>query len=230
MAKKKVSRKELLKGTDEFLSLSARAVNLLSAHVRELKVVGLGLAVVVVAYLFVYTYMHHVDKKGQAAYNLAYDALVQERGPQPAPENLQKPEQQFQKVIDEYGRSEAARLALPQLAHIQFLEGDYDQAIGYYQRFGEKISGTVEYQALNSLALAACYEAKGEFQKAIDILTPVIKAQDNPFKETAMLSLERVYRLGGRDQKAKALLQEFVDTYKASPFYPMAKARLNQKT
>ncbi|MGM0428246.1 MAG: tetratricopeptide repeat protein [Thermodesulfobacteriota bacterium] len=230
MAKKKMSRKELLKGTDEFLSLSARAVNLLSTHVRELKLIGLGLAVVVVAYLSVYTYLQHVDKKGQEAYNLAYDILAQEKGPEGLPENLQQLEQRFQTVIDEYGRSEAARLALPQVGHIKFMEGDYDQAIAYYQRFADKISGTMEYQGLNSLALAACYEAKGEFQKAIDILTPVINSRDNPFQETAMLSLERVYRLAGQDQKATALLKEFVEKYENSPFYPMAKARLNKAT
>lgn len=229
MAKKKMSRKELLKGTDEFLSFSARAVNFLTAHGRELKYVGLGLAVVVVAYLSIYTYMRHVDNKGQAAYNLAYNTLAQAQGPEGIPKDLQEPEKRFQEVIDQYGISKAARLALPQVAHIKFLEGDYDAAILYYRRFGKEVSKP-QYEGLNSLALAACYEAKGAYEKAVDILTPVINAPGNPFKETAMLSLERIYRLGGQDQQANAILEEFVEKYPTSPAYPMAKARLNKDT
>lgn len=230
MAKKKVSRKELLKGTDEFLSFSARAVNFFTDHARELRYIGLGIAVVIVGYLSVYTYLRHVDNKGQEAYNLAYDMLTQSENPAETAENTEKPEALFQKVIDEYGRSEAARLALPQVAHIQFVEGHYEEAIAHYQKFAKEMSGAVAYEGLNSLALAACYEAQGDYQKAVEVLTPVVDAKDNPFRESAMLSLERVLRLDGQDQKAETLLKEFVKTYPNSPFSPMVKARLRKAT
>jgi tetratricopeptide (TPR) repeat protein len=230
MAKKKLSRKELLKGTDEFLSFSSKAVNFFNDHLRELKYVGIGLAVVIVGYLSVYTYIRHVDEKGQEAYNLAYEMLIQGKGPAVSLEDQEKSAKLFQKVVDDYGMSEAARLALPQVAHIRFLEGDYDQAIAHYDSFAEALSDTKAYMGLNHLALAACYEAKGSYKKAIDILSPVVKSQDNPFRESAMLNLERVLRLDGQTQQAEGLLKEFVQTYPNSPFLPMAKARLNKET
>jgi outer membrane protein assembly factor BamD (BamD/ComL family) len=233
MAKKKLSRKELLKGPDEFMSLSTRAATFFGAHLRELKIVGIAVAIIVAGYLSVYAYTKHVNKKGQEAYNLAYDVLA-DMGNRATPEpnaiakkeDLDKAEELFDKVIDEYGMSKAARLSLPQVGHIKFVENKYDDAILLYERFAKEISGEKEYETLTSMAEALCYEAKGELKKAISILTPLVEAKNNPFRETAMLSLERLYRLDNQPQKAYDLLKQFVQEYPTSPFIPMAKARL----
>jgi len=228
VANKKLSRKELLKGPDEFLTLSSRAAIFFGAHLRELKIVGIALAVILVGYLSVYAYMRHTNKKGQEAYNLAYDTLTDTAKPGAIPENdeIKKAETLFEQVINEYSMSKAARLSLPQVGHIKFTQENYDEAIRYYDRFAEKISGHKEYEDLTSLALALCHEAKGELKRAISILTPLVEDPDNPFRETAMLSLERLYRLDNQPDKAHDILKKFVQEYKASPFLPMAKARL----
>ncbi|MBW2205252.1 MAG: hypothetical protein JRF52_14625, partial [Deltaproteobacteria bacterium] len=48
---KKLTRKELLKETDEFLTLSNRAVMFFNAHLRGLKYCGIAIAVIVAGYL-----------------------------------------------------------------------------------------------------------------------------------------------------------------------------------
>lgn len=232
MANKKLSRKELLKGPDEFLSLSSRAAAFFGDHVRELKIVGIAVAVILVGYLSVYGYMRHTNKKGQDAYNLAYEAMTDapgakpEAAAKPESDDLKEAKALFEQVIDKYGMSKAARLALPQVAHIKFTQKEYDEAIHYYDQFAEEISGHKQYEDLTLLALSSCHEAKGEFKKAISILTPFVEDADNPFRETAMLSLERLYRLNNQPGKAHDILEKFVQEYKTSPFLPMAKARL----
>lgn len=226
MAKKKLTRKDLLKGTDEFLTLSDRAARFFSSHTRELKYVGIALAVIVVVYLSIFTYMRHINKKGQEAYNVAYDSMADNLKPETDPEALKRSEKLFEDVVNEYGRSRAARLALPQIGYIKFTEKEYDDAILSYRDFADKISGDKEYEALANLALAACFEAKGDLKEAIAVLVSIVKAEQNPFRETAMLSLERVYRLDNQREKADEILKEFVQAYKTSPFLPMVKARL----
>lgn len=228
MANKKISRKELLKSPDEFLTLSSRAAVFFGAHVRELKIVGIAVVVIVAGYLSVYAYMGHVNKKGQEAYNLAYNALTDtaEPGATPGEEDLKAAEDLFEQVIDQYGMSKAARLALPQVGHIKFTQENYEDAVRYYDRFKEEISGRKDYEDLTSLALASCYEAKGEMEKSISILKPLVADPANPFRETAMLNLERVYRLDNQPDKAHDILEKFVEEFKTSPFLSMAKARL----
>lgn len=226
MAKKKISRKELLKGTDEFLTLSNRAANFFSAHLRELKYFGIAVAVIVAGYLAVYGYMRYINKSGQEVYNMAYDTLTDTLEPEITPEKLKKAEELFERVIDEYGMSKAARLALPQVGHVKFVEKKYDDAILFFEKFAAEVSGDKEYETLSSMALAGCYEAKGDLKKAILILSSIVEAPDNLFRETAMLSLERVYRIDNQHEKANEVLKKFIQEYKTSPFLPMAKARL----
>ena len=228
MANKKLSRKVLLKQPDEFLTLSSRAAAYFSAHTRELKIAGIAVGIILIGYFSVYSYLRYTNTKGQEAYNLAYDILTQTDSPATMPENeqIKKAEELFEQVIDEYGMSKSARLALPQVAHIKFTQKNYDEALAYYKRFAEKISGRKQYEDLTSLALALCHEAKGEFKKAISILTSLVENPANPFRETAMLSLERLYRLDNQPEKARNVLEKFVEDYKTSPFMPMAKARL----
>ena len=227
MAKKKLSRKELLKNTDEFLTLSGKVALYLTEHMRQVRLVGIGLVVIAVAYISIWGYMKHTNQKGQAAYNVAYDTLVQSLQAEDAgKEGIKKSEVLFEAVISDYGMSKAADLALAQVGHAKFTNKQYDDAIVYYEEFSDKASGNEAYKTLNLLALAACHEAKGEMKKASAILDGIVKNSDNPFRENAMLNLERIYRLDNQPEKADEILKTFAAEYGNSPFFPMVKARI----
>lgn len=223
---KKTTRKELLKGTDEFLTFSSKAVNFITTHLRELKYAGFVIAILVVAYLGVTTYLRYVNKNGQNAYNTAYQTLTKEMKPDANPDNLRKSEELFNKVTDDYGLSKVARLALPQIAYLKFLDKKYDEAIVLYRKFLDKVSGNTEYELMTNLALAACFEAKGDLKTAMETLIPVVEIPDNSFREPAMLSLARLYRLDNKPEKAREILNEFVEQHADSPLLPFAKAQL----
>ena len=227
MAKKKLSRKELLKNTDEFMTLSGKVALYLSQHLRGLRWVGIGLAVIVVAYISIWAYMKHTNKMGQEAYNVAYDTLAQSLQSEEADdEGLKKSEGLFEGVINDYGMSRAADLALAQVGHAKFTNKQYDDAIDYYEEFSTKSSDNEAYETLTLLALAACHEAKGEMKEAAGILDGIIETSDNPFRENAMFNLERIFRLDNQPEKADKILKTFAKEYANSPFYPMVKARI----
>ena len=226
MAKKKITRKELLKKPDEFVTFSSKAAVFVRGHLRLLKYIGVAIAVIVVSYLAIYIYLGFVNEEGQNAYNMAYDTMTENMKPDPDPEKLQESEELFAKVIDEYGFSKAAGLALPQIANLKFLEKKYDEAIVLYREFLDEVSGDAQYKALANLALATCYEAKGDLKTAIETLGPILDAPDNPFKETGMLNLARLYRLDNKPEKEKEILEIFIKEHKDSPFLSVAKARI----
>ena len=226
MAKKKKSRKELLKSPDEFMTFSEKALQFYNSHERQFQYLGIAIVATVLVYLAVNTYMRYVNNKGQDAYNSAYYALIKSLKDKPGLESLKESESLFAKVIDEHGSSKAARLALPQVAFGRFLEEKYDEAIPLYKEFLDSVSGDGQYSSLARLALAACYEAKGEVKRALETLAPVFERPGDPFKESAMLSQARLYRLDNKPEKEKEVLRRFVEEYKDSPFLPFAKARL----
>jgi predicted negative regulator of RcsB-dependent stress response len=227
MAKKKLSRKELLKNTDEFLTLSGKVALYVSENMRQVKLVGIGLAVIAVAYISIWGYMKHTNQKGQEAYNVAYDTLAQSLQNEDAGEDdMKKSEVLFEAVISDYSMSKAADLALAQVGHAKFTNKQYDAAIDYYEEFRAKASDNEAYETLTLLALAACHEAKGEMKKAAGILDGIMETSTNPFRENAMLNLERIYRLDNQPEKADEILKTFAKEYGNSPFLPMVKARI----
>ena len=226
MAKKKKSRKELLKSPDEFMTFSDKAIQFYHSHARLFQYLGMAIVVTILIYLAANTYMKYVNRKGQDAYNAAYYALLQNLKDKPGLESLKESGALFSKVISEHGSSNAAELALPQVAFAEFIKKNYDEAIALYDQFLDSVSGYGQYSSLARLALAACYEAKGEVQRALKILAPVLVRQGDPFKEAAMLSQARLYRLDNKPEKEKETLKRFVEEYKDSPFLPFAKSRL----
>jgi predicted negative regulator of RcsB-dependent stress response len=226
MAKKKITRKQLLKEPDEFLTLSGKAFNYARTHGKQLQYLGIALGVFALLLLGGYFYYGYVNKKGQETYNEAYEVFKKDFKSGSNLADLKKAGALFEKVVDKYGLSKAARLALPEEAYVKFLNKEYDGAISLYRKFLDDVSGNNRYESLARLALAACYEQKGEFETAIITLRPIVEEKGNPFGEPALFHLVRLYRLNHQASEEKKAIEEFIKTYKNSPFLPMVQAHL----
>lgn len=228
MAEKKRTRKELLKSQDEFITFSTRAIRFVKGNSTYFTYLGVALAAMILIYLGMNTYTKYKNRKGQEAYNIAYYALSKNIGQEVDPEKLNQSGEQFQEVIEEYATTKVGKLALPELAFIRFQEKNYDEAINLYEQFLEKVKNRPSYQSLARMALATCYEEKGDSQRAIEILEKLHNSPDNFIAEQSMLSLARLYRDTNQNEQARKILKEFVEQYKESPFLPFAKAYLNR--
>jgi tetratricopeptide (TPR) repeat protein len=227
MAKEKLTRKELLKGPDDFMTLSGRAILYVKEHTKPFKVAGYILAGAALVYLGANYYLNYANRKGQQAYDAAYDEVIKVKEIKADDEALKNSEELFQKVITDHGLSKASRLAVPEIAHLKFLEKKYDEAVKLYQSYLKEVPENTVYRSLALLAVAASYEGQGDFGNAIEALQKILSSSENPFKEQATLNLARVYGLSKQPEKAKETLKEFIEKYKNSPFLSMAKARLN---
>jgi predicted negative regulator of RcsB-dependent stress response len=227
MAKKKTSRKEMLKGPDEFLSLSGRIAELVAENLRLLKIIGTALLAIVVLYIGFNAYMNLVNKKGQESLNTAFRALSRVETSKPDTEKFIEAEELFMKVVNEHGFSKAAKLALPQIAHIKYLKREYDEASGYYREFLDYVEGEPQYESLARLGLAACSEEKEDFKSAIETLEPVVNSSDEVFAEVAMFNLARLYRLDNNTEKARSVLESFIERFENSPYLPLVKAQIS---
>jgi tetratricopeptide (TPR) repeat protein len=218
MVKEKLTRKELLKGPDEFLTVSSRVILYVKEHAKPFKVAGYILAGAALVYLGVNYYLNYANRKGQEAYDAAYYEVIKVKEIKADDEALKKSEDLFKKVITEHGLSKASRLAPPQIAHLKFLEKKYDEAIQLYQAFLKEVPENTVYQSLGLLALAASYEGQGDFGKAVEALQRVLSSSEKSFKEQATLHLARVYGLSKQPDKAIETLKEFIEKYKNSLF------------
>lgn len=228
MAEKKQTRKELLKSQDEFITFSTRAILFVRGHSTFFTGLGIALAAIILIFLGFNTYTKYHNRRGQEAYNSAYYALAKNLGNGPDQEKIAQTAEQFQEVVEKYSSTKAGKLALPELAFLRFQEKKYDEAITLYEQFLKKVKNRPAYQSLARMALATCYEEKGESQRAIEILEKLNDNQDDFVAEQSMLNLARLYRDTNQQEQALKILKEFVEKYQESPFLPFAKAYLNR--
>ncbi len=224
MAKKKPTRKALLKEPDEFLTLSARFFAWVQNNRRKLQNAGIVVGIILALYVAGYLYYQHVNKKGQNTYNQAYSILLEAISPELDQNKLTESQKIFKKLIDSYSFSKVSRLAFPQAAFICFLQGEYDKAINLYEKFLKEMDDNPHYQVLTEIALAACYEQKKDLKAAEKLLAPLCNGPDHPFKEFSILALSRVYRMENQKQKSDDLLKNFIKEFPDSPFVPLAKS------
>jgi len=225
MAKTKKSRKELLNTNDEFIHFSSRVILFFSEHRHQFKIAGYGLLAIIVIYIGVYFCLKNKNEMAHEIYNIAYSNLSGNMKPEANTEELAISKENFTALIEEYSISDVSRLALPELAYIDFLEKNYDSAIARYQDF---LSKTPEepYQSLAMLALSICYEEQGNYENAISSLQKALTGPDDFFKEQAMLSLARIYRLQNNFEKSNEILGEFIEKFPESTSLSLAKANL----
>jgi len=226
MAKKRVTRKELLKKEDEFISLSTRIYQFVVKHKKKLQWTGICLGAIAVIILGINFYLRHLNQKALAAYNKAYKNLLSNSSSQAGEESIQRSTEKLNRVIHEYGWTKMATFAIPQLAYLKFGQGKYEEAVSLYEDYLEQIGDNSIYQPMAYFGIAACYEAKEDYQSAIRYLKKIIDNDGVFLKEEAMYSLGRMYELHGSRELSREAFQKFISQYPQSPLLPLAKTRL----
>jgi outer membrane protein assembly factor BamD (BamD/ComL family) len=227
MAKKRETRKELLKKEDEFISLSTRIYRSAVEHKKQIEWAAIGVLALMVIVAGIGLSLRHINQKALAAYNTAYKNLVSNSSPQASEETTQRSAEELERLIREYGWTKMAKLAIPQLAYLRFGQGKYDEAISLYNTYLQKLGDDSIYRPMAYFGLAACYEVKADYQSAIGYLEKIIENGTTTFlKEEAMFSLGRIYDLSGQKELSKEAFQRFVSQFPQSPLLPMAKERL----
>jgi tetratricopeptide (TPR) repeat protein len=230
MAKKRETRKELLKKEDEFISLSARIYQSVVEHRKQVQWAAICVLALMVIVAGISLYFRHINKKALAAYNTAYKNLVTDSSSRAAEESIQRSAEELEKLIREYGWTKMAKLAIPQLAYLKFGQGNYEEAISLYTTYLEKLGDDSIYRPMAYFGLAACYEAKKDYQSAIDSLEKITENDTAFLKEEALFSLGRMYDLRGQKELSKEVFQKFVSQFPQSPLLPLAKAHLKNSS
>jgi tetratricopeptide (TPR) repeat protein len=168
---KKISRKELLKQPDQFLSSSDKAM-LFFINNRS-TVIGsiVGILVGGLSLLGYQNYQHSQTMKFEAMYFDMEEIVRVEEA------KGSNPEGQLVKIRDQISDESHRNRASLLLADVYFQYGNYDKAKSTYQEVRNS-SGGLNHQMAN-VGLGYTYEAMGEFKKAIDLYKLTIDTNDN---------------------------------------------------
>ncbi len=227
MPKKKVSRKELLKEPDEFLTFSRR---LMAFVLENQKPIAIGLGTVF-GLIILFSLIGYFSEKSenQAFARLqeatrAYDQALEGKGsPEAAYEAVRS---DFEALMDQYGNKEAGRIARMRFADIAYEAGDADQAIALYQKALNDFKGRPGIENLILSSLGYAHESRGELEKAAGYFEQITAAAGTLLKAEAYFNLGRLYEKLGEPQKSKAAFEKVISDYQDSVYADMVKEKL----
>jgi predicted negative regulator of RcsB-dependent stress response len=215
--KKKITRKELLKRPDEFLTLSTQILNWVKDN--YLKVIWLGSGVVLLLILF-FGYSAYETRQERRAHEKYF--TIQE-----LTDSNQKIKQ-LEALVKDYPRTKAAFASWVTLGQIYYQKKDFPRAAWAYRSVLNQGKFSPSFKVLILEDLAYAYEEKGDLQQAAKILSELSGEKENLLKEDILLSLARVYQKMGKSQEAKATYQKFLQSFPKSTYVPMVKDLLGR--
>jgi tetratricopeptide (TPR) repeat protein len=197
---KKISRKELLKQPDQFLSATDKAMLFFSNN--RSTVIGSIVAILVVGLSLVgyQNYQQSQTMKFEAMY-FSMEEIVRIEGAKGS-----NPESQLVKIRDEITDESHRNSASLLLADVYYQYGNFDKAKSTYQEVRNSSQG-LNHQMAN-VGLGYAHEAMGEFKKAIDLFKLAINTNDNFPLFQVYWSLARCHKNNKDISNALLILRE----------------------
>jgi predicted negative regulator of RcsB-dependent stress response len=226
MAKNRVTRKQLLKEPDEFLTLSARLLEFAVKNKRQMIWVGIGCLILVIA---VAGFRYHSARSESHSFALLSQTMVkfanlsQEKGPATG---FLEVEGDFKNLIDNYGGTTGGKLARVMYADLSAQGGYPDTAIPLYKKALADFEGEPRVKHKILLSLAYALEAKREYKAAADYLETLAADKGAVGAGEATYNLGRIYALMGEAQKSQAMYEKLLSDYPDNMYADLVRSKL----
>jgi tetratricopeptide (TPR) repeat protein len=227
MAKKKrVTRKQLLKEPDEFLTFSAKAIQFIANNRRPVLGVVIGVVVVAVALSGFRYFSRLSERKAYAMFEKGRMRYWAEISGEKEPAVLEEAGKPFEVVLKKYPSTSAARLSLIVYADMSHHKGDYQRAIELYQEALKAFSGEGALRKLIWNGLGYSHEAQKAYKAAAEYFEKITDTQDEFMKGDAYYNLARMMEAMEHQQGALEAYSKVVDAYPDSVGFQIAKEKV----
>lgn len=225
MAKKKLTRKELLKQPDEILTMSTRLFNWSVTYRYQIIAALAGVIAIVAGVTFV---RYSSDKTEKAGFALlqqnreAYEAALQEKGPQEAYQQVQ---QGYETLLENYGGTRAGQLGKLAYANICYRAGEAEKAIDLYR---DALDHFKEPFIQNQIwiGMGYAYEKLNQPEEAVEMFEKVGMDADAFQKGEALYNLGRIYEAMGRKEKSREAYEKILSENAATIYLEMVQEKL----
>ncbi|OEU45347.1 MAG: hypothetical protein BBJ60_09190 [Desulfobacterales bacterium S7086C20] len=227
MAKKKrITRKQLLKEPDEFLTFSGKAIEFLRTNQRQISYAFIGIAIVVIGFA-AFRYFSSLSER--KAYALLNDGLVhyanQASGQQTGHFN-KVAKDKFGQLVREYSSTSAGRLGLSLYGDMNYKEGSYDKALEVYKKALKAFSNNKALRPLMWNNLAYAYEGKQDYDSAVQCWEKIVDLEGKLAKTDAYFNLGRMYVALDNREKAIEAYTKVVNDFSDSVYAEIAQEKV----
>ncbi|MFC1857100.1 tol-pal system YbgF family protein [Thermodesulfobacteriota bacterium] len=226
MTKKRVTRKQLLKEPDEFITFSGKLIRFGVENKVQIAVAfGIFFALL---FLIAGTrfFSNRAENKAFAMLEkslVQYVTISKDRG---AHEALREVEKNFREIFEKYSRKDGGKVARLAYANICYQGGDPDQAIDLYNKALGDFDDKPSLKNLALSGLAYCYEAKQDYPAAIKFFEMIASGPETILKDEALFNLGRLYVATGNKEKSVEAYKKIISEYSDSIYIELAREKV----
>jgi len=228
VAEKRVTRKELLKEPDEFMTTTGEVIRYVRENPRVVSIAGVIALVCLLAVFGFFTYKKQQQTRSHELFEKAagdYEALM--RGPAPAsPQQLDALFERFDLIAKDYPSLPAGEMALLYSGHVLYQKKDYAGALERYTRLQ---SSSLSKSGLEPLALyhiATTRFALKEYEEAKRLFEDLAKDTNSPYRREAYASVARIYEAMNKNKEAVQAYRQYLKMFPEAPDAAFVKARI----
>lgn len=216
MAKGTVTRKQLLKEPDQFITFSGKLIAFGRSHLKTILIgAGVFFALIVAAAVVGQISNRNESKASRMVEQVLtkYSAALRDADAKTAYDRVKD---DFAEIFDEYGSKSAAKIARIVCGDISYKAGDADTAIAMYTQALEDLGDASSLKNIVLSGLGHAYLLKGSQADAIRCFETLSREGELTMKNGALLNLAWLYDKAGEKEKSRAsyeaLLAEFPNT------------------
>lgn len=227
--KKRVTRKQLLKEPDEFITFTGKLIRWANVHQKILTVSGSGFFIIL---LLIAGWRFYANKAENTAFQLLDKATKQyqvQKDSSGSLEAYQGVQEQMQYILERYHRNAGGKLARIIFAGMSYDANDTDQAIQLYEAALRESKTDATYKNFILSSLGYAYEQKQEYQKAISYFQEITEGNDPVIKDMALFNLGRLFDELGDSEKSRHAFKRLIANHSDSIYFELAKERIPDK-
>lgn len=212
--KKKVTRKQLLKEPDEFITFTSKAIRFAIDYKHQITVGLIGFIILILVATGIRYFSNKAENKAFALLSQSqtkYEAILKEKGPEKALAELTK---DFERILKKYPTKAGGKLARIIYANMCYKAGNLDKAARLYTESLKDFKSNPFLKNLILNGLGYVYEDKKDFESATKYFDMIAAGTHPVMKGQALFNLGRLYAAkGDRDKSIAAYRQLLTDQF-----------------
>jgi len=227
MVKGPVSRKQLLKEPDQFITFSGKMIAFGRSHSKSILIV----TGVILALLLVLVSTRQIANRNELRASeqvekamAKYAAALSETDPEEAYVQVKD---DFASIFDKYGSKASGKLARILYGDVSYAAKDADTAIDMYSTALEAYEQAPAIKNIVLSRLSHAYLLKKEDQKAIQTFERISAGEETTMKYEALFNLALLYETAGDKEKSAALFEQLQTDFPTNMYSDLVKEKIS---
>jgi len=225
--KKRVTRKQLLKEPDEFITTTGKLIRNLQTYKTQISYAVGALFVILLAVVGIRYYMSVSENRAFSMLGQTlsrYDARRSDAGAEQAYREIQ---QDFEQILSKYSGNNGGKIARLTFAGIAHGAGDFDRAIELYKRSLKDFEEEPFYEKLIINSVGHALEGKNDLKAAVGLFETLAGDADPFLKDEALFHLGELYRTMGDPEKSAAAFRKIISEHPNSLYINMVSEKVS---